>query len=59
LRVAEDIQLENSELTVERHDSLIKLSYAIFSIAFAAIIYAASLSSGAAFGEFASMSVFP
>lgn len=59
MRAAEDIRLDNSELKVKDYDTLITLSYVIFSITFLVIIYAASLSAGTAPGEFASMSVFP
>jgi hypothetical protein len=59
MRVAEDIRHGNSELKVKDYDTLITLSYAIFSIAFLVLIYAASMSGGTASGEFASMSVFP
>jgi hypothetical protein len=37
---------------------LITFSYAIFSVAFLVLIYAASMSGGTASGEFASMTVF-
>ncbi len=59
MRVAENIRRDNSELEVKDYDTLIMLSYAIFSIAFLVIIYAAAMSAGTAPGEFASMSVFP
>jgi hypothetical protein len=57
--VAENIRSGNSELKVRDYDARIMLCYAIFSIAFLVIIYAASMSAGTAPGEFASMSVFP
>jgi hypothetical protein len=56
---AENIRSGNSELKVRDYDTRIMLCYAIFSIAFLVIIYAASMSAGTAPGEFASMSVFP
>ena len=59
MRVAENIRHDNSELKAKDYDTLITLAYAIFSIAFLVIIYAASMSAGTAPGEFASMTVFP
>jgi hypothetical protein len=59
VRVAENIRRASSELKVKDYDMLITLGYAIFSIVFLIIIYAASMSAGTASGEFASMSVFP
>jgi hypothetical protein len=59
VRVAENIRRENSGVRVRDYDTLIQLSYAIFSIVFVVAIYAASPPAGTAPGEFASMSVFP
>jgi hypothetical protein len=59
VRVAENTRRNNSELEVKDYDTLITLSYAIFSIVFLVIIYAASMSAGTAPGELASMTVFP
>jgi hypothetical protein len=59
VRAAENIRSHHSEPKVRDYDARITLSYAIFSIAFLVIIYAASMSAGTAAGEFASMAVFP
>ena len=59
MRIADNIRSDNSELKVKDYDMLITLSYAIFSIVFLVMIYAASISAGTAPGEFASMSAFP
>ena len=59
MRIAENTGRDDSELKVKSYDTVIMLSYAIFSIAFLLLIHAASMSAGTASGEFASMSVFP
>ena len=59
MRIAENIGPDNSEVKAKDYDTLITLSYAIFSIAFLVLIYAASMSAGTGSGEFASMTVFP
>jgi hypothetical protein len=58
MRAAGEIRLGNSRLKNLDTDMLIMLSYAIFAIAFLALIYAAS-APGTAAGDFASMSAFP
>jgi hypothetical protein len=57
--VAENIRRDNSNLKVKDYDTRITLRYAMFSIAFVVLTYAASMSAGTAAGDFASMSVFP
>jgi hypothetical protein len=57
--VAENIRRDNSGLKVKGHDTRITFCYAVFSIAFLVLIYAASISAGTAAGDFASMSAFP
>jgi hypothetical protein len=59
MRVAENIRIDNSESKAEDYDTLITLSYAVFSIKLLVVIYFASLSAGTASGDFATMSVFP
>ena len=59
MRVADEIRLDNSKIDSSKYDGLITLSYAIFAITFLVMIYAASMSSGTASSEFASMSAFP
>jgi hypothetical protein len=59
VRVAENIRRASSELKVKDYDMPVTLCYAIFSIVFLVVIYAASMSAGTASAEFASMSVFP
>jgi hypothetical protein len=59
LSVSEEIHLDNSTPTHNDYDGLIILSYAIFAIIFLVAVYAASMSSGTASGDFAAMSVFP
>jgi hypothetical protein len=58
MRVADEIRFDHSKAKGD-YDALIMLSYAVFSITFLLLIYAASTSSGTAPGEFAAMSVFP
>jgi hypothetical protein len=58
MRAAGEIRLGNSRLKNLDTDMLIMLSYAVFAIAFLALIYAAS-APGTAVGDFASMSAFP
>jgi hypothetical protein len=58
MRAADEIRLGNSRLRNVDTDMLILFSYAIFAIAFLALIYAAS-APGTAAGDFASMSAFP
>jgi hypothetical protein len=57
--VAENIRRNNSDLKVKDYDTRITLGYAISSMVFLVIIYAASMSAGTAAADFASMSVFP
>jgi hypothetical protein len=59
MRAAQDIRNENSEFKVRDYDTLITLSYAIFSMMFLVLIYAASMSAGTPAGALASMTVFP
>jgi hypothetical protein len=57
--VAENIRPDISGLKIKDYDTRITLGYAIFSVAFLVLIYAASTSAGTAAGDFAAMSVFP
>jgi hypothetical protein len=57
--VAENIRRDNSDLKVRDYDTRITFGYAIFSIAFLVLVYAASTSAGTAAADFASMSAFP
>ena len=59
MTVAESIRRDISGLKVKDYDTRITLGYAIFSMAFLVLIYAASTSAGTAAADFASMSVFP
>jgi hypothetical protein len=59
MSVSGEIHLHSSKATHNNYDGLIILSYVIFSIIFLVAIYAASMSSGTASGDLASMSAFP
>jgi len=59
LGVSGEIHLDNSQPTQNNYDWLIVLSYVILSIIFLVAIYEASMSSGIASGDMASMFVFP
>ena len=56
MSVSNQAPLENFALKSNDYDGLIMFSYAVFAITFLVLIYAAS---GAASGDFASMSAFP
>jgi hypothetical protein len=57
MRVAENIRSDSSDF--EDHDVKIMLGYVVLAITLLIAIYAASMSSGTAPGDFASMPVFP
>jgi hypothetical protein len=59
MSLSEQIRVDNSRLKGRDYDGLIMLSYAIFAVTFLVLIYAASMSSGTAPGDFAAMAVFP
>ena len=59
MRTAENVRHDSSEIGIKDYDTLITFAYAIFSIAFLVIIYAASVSAGTPPGALASMTVFP
>ncbi len=59
MTTAETVRHDSSELETKDYDTLITLSYAIFSIVFLVLIYAASMAAGTPPGTFASMTVFP
>jgi hypothetical protein len=59
MTVAENIRRDSFGLKVRDRDARIMLGYAIFSMAFLVLIYAASTFAGTAAADFASMSAFP
>jgi hypothetical protein len=59
MAIAEQARLETIQRTTQSHDTAILLGYSIFAIVLLIAIYLASMSSGTAPGDFASMTVFP
>ena len=59
MTVADETILNRSKQAGRNFNRLIALSYAVFAIVFAGLIFAASTSPGTASGVIASMSVFP
>jgi hypothetical protein len=59
MTVADETILNRSKQADRHFNRLIALSYAVFTIVFMALIFAASTSPGTASGTIASMSVFP
>jgi hypothetical protein len=59
MTVANEDALDHSSSAGSNFDGLIVIFYAVVAVVILALICAASMSSGTAFGEIASMSVFP
>jgi hypothetical protein len=59
MTVAERIRFDSTRHNANDRDAIILISYAAFAVVLLIAIYLASMSSGTAPGEFASMTVFP
>ncbi len=59
MEIAEQTRLDVAQRQVKNRDAIVLLGYSTFAIVFLIEIYFASLSSGTAAGDFASMIVFP
>jgi hypothetical protein len=59
MEIAQRTRFETAQSEVRSHDMTILLGYATFAIVLLIAIYLGSMSSGAAPGDFATMTVFP
>jgi hypothetical protein len=59
MTIAQLVKLQSASGELKSYDNTILIGYATFAIVMLIAIYLASLSSGIAPGDFASMTVFP
>ena len=59
MEIAEQTRLDVAQRQVRNRDAIVLLGYSMFAIVFLIEVYFASMSSGTAAGDFASMIVFP
>ena len=59
MEIAEQTRLDVAQRQVKNRDAIVLLGYSLFAIVFLIEVYFASMSSGTAAGDFASMIVFP